>query len=124
VFDARNGSITEPQIRVVEVSDALAGTGATHLSMPGRLAQQLGLYPVGVRKARTDTGQALVQMYSSVRLTIQGRDCTTEVSEGPDDWPVLIGKIPLALLDFVVDRVGQRLIGDPAHGGEPVIDMF
>jgi hypothetical protein len=27
-------------------------------------------------------------------------------------------------LDFVVDPVGQRLIGNPDHGGEQMIDIF
>jgi hypothetical protein len=30
----------------------------------------------------------------------------------------------LELLDFVVDPVGQRLIGNPDRGGQQMIDMF
>jgi predicted aspartyl protease len=111
-------------VRSVEVDDALVDTGATLLSMPTRLIQQLGLSPVRVRKARTSAGSVAVQVYSAVRVTVQGRDCVTDVSEVPDDCPVLIGQVPLELLDFVVDPVGQRLIGNPAHGGEHMIDMY
>jgi hypothetical protein len=46
------------------------------------------------------------------------------VAEVPDDCPVLIGQIPLEVLDFVVDPVGQRLIGNPAHGGEQMLEMY
>jgi hypothetical protein len=42
----------------------------------------------------------------------------------PDDCPVLIGQVPLELLDFVVDPGGQRLIGNPAHGGEHIIELY
>ena len=63
-------------------------------------------------------------MYSSVQLTVEGRDCRVDVAELSDDCPVLIGQIPLESLDFVVDPVGQRLIGNPEHGGEHVIDFF
>ena len=42
-------------------------------------------------------------MYDAVRLTIQGRNCTMDVMEVPDDVPVLIGQLPLEHLDFVVD---------------------
>lgn len=28
------------------------------------------------------------------------------------------------LLDFVVDPQGQRLIGNPEHGGQHMFDMF
>jgi hypothetical protein len=57
-------------------------------------------------------------------LTIQGRECKVEVAEPPDDCPVLIGQVPLELLDFVVDPVGQQLIGNPDHNGEQMIDLF
>ena len=47
-----------------------------------------------------------------------------KVAELPDESPVLIGQVPLGLLDFVVDPVAQRLIGNPDHGGKQMIDMF
>jgi hypothetical protein len=53
-----------------------------------------------------------------------GRDCTSDVTELPDDCPVLIGQIPLEALDFVVDPLAQRLIGNPAHGGEQIIEIY
>ena len=37
---------------------------------------------------------------------------------------VLIGQVPLGLLDFVMDSASQRLIGNPDHGGKPMIDLF
>ena len=61
---------------------------------------------------------------SYVRLTIQGRSCTMDVMEVPDDVPVLIGQIPLEHLDFVVDLRSQSLIGNPAHGGEHVYELY
>ena len=63
-------------------------------------------------------------IFGGVRLTVQGRDCIAEVCEVPDECPVLIGQTPLELLDFVVDPIGQRLIGNPDHGGEQMIDLF
>jgi hypothetical protein len=47
-----------------------------------------------------------------------------DVTELPDDRPVLIGQIPLDALDFVVDPVGQRLTGNPAHGGERMVEIY
>jgi hypothetical protein len=46
------------------------------------------------------------------------------VAEVPDECGVLIGQIPLEALDFVVDPVGRRLIGNPAHGGEHIIEVY
>ena len=42
----------------------------------------------------------------------------------PDGTPVLIGQIPLEWMDYVVDLKNQKLIGNPAHGGQWVLDMF
>lgn len=63
-------------------------------------------------------------MYDAVRLTVQGRDCTVDVAEVTEDCPVLIGQVPLELLDFVVDPNGQRLIGNPEHGGEQMFELY
>jgi len=124
LYLVRQGLTPAENVRSVEVNDALVDTGATLLSMPSRLIRQLGLTPVRVRRARTTPGVVDIQVYGSVQLTVQGRDCRTDVSEIPDVCPVLIGQIPLELLDFVVDPVGQRLIGNPDHGGEDMIDLF
>jgi hypothetical protein len=63
-------------------------------------------------------------VYDPVRLTIMDRDCTVDVMEVPDGFPALVGQIPLGFLDFVVDPRSPRLIGNPAHGGEHIIEMY
>jgi predicted aspartyl protease len=112
------------QVRSVEVDDALVDTGAASLSMPRKLIDRLGLEPVRTRKAVTAGGPVTVQIYGAVRLTIQERDCIVRVTELPDECPVLIGQIPRADLDFIVDLQGRKLIGNPAHGGEQVIEIY
>jgi predicted aspartyl protease len=111
-------------VRRIEVREALVDTGVSTLSLPKSLVAQLGLKPVCTRQARTSAGSVTLQMFGTVRLTVQGRDCPTDVVEIPDDCPVLIGQIPLEMLDFVVDPAGQRLIGNPAHGGEHIIELY
>src|SRR5262249_59897066 len=103
---------------------ALVDTGASGLMVPTRLITQLGLRPYRSRQARTAGGLVTFQVYGAVRLTVQGRDFTCDVYEVPDALPVLIGQIPLEGLDFVVDPNGQRLIGNPDHGGQHMIDVF
>jgi predicted aspartyl protease len=120
----RLGQKKPDQVRWVEVSDALVDTGATMLSLPKRYIQQLGLEPVRKRKARTSAGVAEFSVYRAVQLTVQEREYIGDVAEVPDDCPVLIGQVPLEVLDFVVDPVGQRLIGNPAHGGEQMIELY
>jgi predicted aspartyl protease len=123
-YEAEKGMLPVADVRSVEVADALVDTGATMLSIPRRLIAQLGLTRRRSRTARTAAGVVSFGIYGAVRLTVQGRDCIVEAAEIPDECPVLIGQIPLEGLDFVGDPVGQRLIGNPDHGGEQMIDMF
>jgi predicted aspartyl protease len=118
------GLLQQEKVRWFEVSDALVDTGATMLSLPKKFVNQLGLVRHLTRTARTAAGIISFGIYEPVRLTVQDRDCIVEVAEIPDECPVLIGQIPLELLDFVVDSAGGKLIGNPDHGGEQMIDMF
>ncbi|MGP0067578.1 MAG: retroviral-like aspartic protease family protein [Isosphaeraceae bacterium] len=124
VTSAEKGSIPETDIRRIEVSNARVDTGATYISMPMRLINQLGLKRLKTVEARTTAGPVSFGIFAPVKLTIQGRDCEVRVAEVADSCPVLIGYIPLELLDFVVDPKNQRLIGNPDHGGEFMIDMY
>lgn len=124
LFKAEQGVITPDQVRRVEVPDALVDTGATGLLLPKRMIAALGLRPFRTRQARGIGGTVPLAMYSAVRVTIQGRACTLDVAELPDDFPVIIGQVPLELLDWIVDPKGQRLIGNPEHGGEHVMEVL
>src|SRR5262249_27513589 len=124
LFGVRKGQIADEQVRRVEVDDALVDIGATGLLVPKRLIAQLGLDPVRVRPSRTVGGSIPLQIYRAVRLTIQGRDCISDVAELPDEYPVLIGQVPLELMDWVVDLRRQQLIGNPEHGGEEMIEVL
>ena len=121
---AEEGRISADQVRRIELSDARIDTWATLISMPRHLIDKLGLRQVQVKTARTATGTANFGIFEPVKLTINERDCECRVSKVADSCPVLIGFIPLEMLDFVVDLKGQRLIGNPDHGGDWMIDMY
>ena len=123
-WESQRGLRTPNEVRRMTISDALVDTGATTLSLPRRLIEHLGLSQQSERQVIMSSGKDQAAMYTAVRLTIQGRTCTVDVMEVPDDVPALIGQVPLELLDFVVDPVGRRLIGNPAHGGEHVIELL
>ncbi len=124
LFDAHRGMIPDSQVRRVTVDNALVDTGATLLSLPTRLIRQLGLTEQFRRRVMSSAGPTEAPMYAAVRLTIQGRNCTMDVREVPDTVPVLIGQIPLEQLDFVVDMRNRTLIGNPAHGGEQMYELY
>jgi hypothetical protein len=124
LFQAQKGVIPAEQVRRVEVADALVDNGATGLLAPGNVIARLGLSPVRTRNAKTVAGTTLLQVYRAVRLSVQGRDCILDISEVPDDCPVIIGQIPLEAMDWVVDPRNQQLIGNPAHGGEQMLEVY
>jgi len=124
LFLAKSGHISADQVRSIDVNDALVDPEFPFLSMPKALIQRLGLNPSGMRKLRTKAGYVSVPLYDPVDLTVENRDCSTEVLEAPDDTQIRIGWIVLALLDLVVDVPAGKLIGNPAHGGEPMIELY
>lgn len=124
LWAVKRGLLTDDNVRRITVSDALVDTGATLLSLPTRLIQQLGLSKMTTKRVTSSTGGGEAAVYEAVRLTIQDRFCTMDVMEVPDDVPVLIGQLPLEHLDFVVDSRNRRLIGNPAHGGEHVYELY
>ena len=123
LWSVKRGLLLPDQVRRIDVSDALVDTGATLLSLPTRLIQQLGLGRVSSKRVTSSIGVSEAGVYDAVRLTIMGRSCTMDVMEVPDTVPVLIGQIPLEHLDFVVDLRNRKLIGNPAHGGEHVYEL-
>jgi clan AA aspartic protease len=124
LFEVKRGHRKAEDVRRVTVPDALVDTGATTLSIPASIARQLGLAVVSTKRTTTAVGHRDANMLEAVRLTIMGRECTLDALEVPDGVPVLIGQIPLEFLDLVVDPHGQKLIGNPAHGGEQMFEMY
>jgi predicted aspartyl protease len=124
VWALRKGKINSEQVRRIEVSDALVDTGAVAFSLPTRLIKELGLVAIGVKNTITASGPAKTTQYDAVRITIQDRSCTVDVLEVPDQVPVLVGQIPLEFMDFIVDPVNRRLVGNPEHGGQQVLEVL
>src|SRR3954452_12262703 len=124
LWEGESGGVRDEQVRRLTLSDALVGNGATLLSLPTKMSHQLGLKKTASKRVTSSTGGGKADIYSAVRLTIQGRSCTMDVMEVPDDVPALIGQLPLEHLDFVVDLRSRTLIGNPAHGGEHVYELY
>ena len=124
LWDAERGLIQPAEARHLTLSDALVDTGATLLTLPTRLIEQLGLRRTATKRVSSSAGPGEAGMYEAVRLTIQGRSCTMDVLEAPNSVPVLIGQLPLEHLDLVVDLRNRCLIGNPAHGGEHMYEMY
>jgi predicted aspartyl protease len=124
LWEVKRGLRPSDEVRRIVVSDALVDTGARSLSLPTRCIRQLGLAKRGEKRVNTSLGPGTTGLYDVVRLEVQGRECFVDVTEVPDTTPPLIGQIPLESMDFVVDPASQKLIGNPAHGGEHIIELF
>ena len=103
VLNAQAGVISGDAVRRIRIDDALVDTGAKLLALPRRMIDQLGLVRFETRKAQTSAGVVETNIYRAVWLTIDGRRCSVDVAEVPDDCPALVGYVPLELPDFVVD---------------------
>lgn len=125
LFEANDGARPAAQVRRVLVPDAQLDSRVTTLALPLRLIEQLGLKKITGLSAASRPGEAPpATRYAAVRLTLQGRSCSLDVTGAPEDGPVLIGQVPLTMLDLVVDLQGRRLVGNPAHGGEHVLELY
>lgn len=114
---AQSGVVASEAVRRIVVPDALVDTGATRLSLPRTLIRKLGLTPVGTTQSFTANGTVERTIYSEVRFTVLGRSGSLEVTDLPDEAPVLVGHMVMELLDLCID-VTRGLTYNPAHDGK------
>ncbi|HEY3789577.1 MAG TPA: aspartyl protease family protein [Urbifossiella sp.] len=124
LIEVERGKLAANDVRKVVIPEALVDTGATTLSMPRSLLDQIGLTKRYEKRAITAGGERTMSVYGTARVVIMGRDCVTDVVEVPEGNPVLIGQIPLEMMDWVVDLQSRKLIGNPAHGGDQILEMY
>lgn len=119
---AQLGEIAEAEVRRVTVP-ALVDTGATFMCMPKSLVDQLGLSYVKDYVAKTVTGPLKLALYAPAWIETQKRFCVTEVLALPEGRHVLLGQIPLEMMDWWVDVSSQKLAGNPEHGGQWQVEV-
>jgi len=124
LYEVERGRITADEVRSITVENALVDTGASNLSLPKSMIEHLGLMPLLDRPMRTANGIRVFKIFGAVRVHIQGRDCTIDVTEVDDDCPVLVGQVALELMDWVIDMKSHRLIGNPDHGGKWMQELY
>lgn len=118
------GTLSADRVHRAEFDEVAVDPAVTHLEMPASLIKQLDLMAMGCWPSETSAGIRKTQFYGAVRLRMEGREGTLGVAEVPDGYPVVIGMVPLGVLDLVVDPETRRVIGNPAHGGEPMIELY
>jgi clan AA aspartic protease len=124
LIEAERGNRAPDQVRKVVVKEALVDTGATTLSMPRSMLEQIGLTKKYEKRAMTAAGTTSLDVYGAAQVDIMGRLAVTDVLVVPEGNLVLIGQIPLEMMDWVVDLQGRKLIGNPAHNGEHILELL
>ena len=103
---------------------ALVDTGATRLYLRPSVIKKLGLGKTDTVRSQTTNGDVIRYKYEPVQLELMGRKENFDVIELPESVPNLLGQVPLEVLDLVVDSKGQKLIANPAHGGEQMTEEY
>ena len=104
--------------------EALVDTGATRLYLKPSVIKRLGLARTDTVRSQTTNGDALRHKYEPVQLELMDRRENFDVIEIPENVPNLLGQVPLEVLDLVVDAKAQKLIPNPAHGGEQMTEEY
>ncbi len=120
---AEAGVIDPEEVRRITVENAIVDTGASRLSLPKSLVEQLGLTPVGSRKAQTTNGIVDRLIYSPVQFTVLERSGIIEITDIPENVPVLVGHMILEMLDLCLD-IKKGLIYNPDHDDEWIEDQL
>ncbi len=120
----RAGEITPDQVRTVEVQ-GLIDTGATMLVLPKDIVQQLGVPVVRqVTVTYADERKANRGLARGIVVEILGRDASVDAIVEPAGAKVLIGQVPLEVMDLVVDPKKGTIGPRPESPDSPLIEIY
>jgi hypothetical protein len=115
-MDFELGHIKEQDVKTVTVT-AVVDSGAMGMVITESLRQQLGLGIKGERQVTfANNTKEIAKIADPVEIWWKNRDaiCSPIVVSG--EGRILLGAVPLELMDLIVDPVRQELIG--AHGDQ------
>ena len=109
----RAGYVSEEQVRKVYVR-AMVDSGATMLSIPELVKQQLQLDTTGDIEAELADGSNLkLEVVGPVEVRFANRRMSVEALVVPNSTKILLGAIPMEGMDVLVDPKRERLVVNP-----------
>lgn len=120
---AQAGKLPKTKIRQVEVG-LLVDTGAAMLCLTREVIEKLGLHKLHDRTVITGNGLAKRAVYEPVRIQILDREADLNVMEIPAGTPMLLGYLPLEVLDLYPNPKKRVLEGNPEYDGKMVTDLL
>ncbi len=105
------------------VIEALIDTGATMISVPQSVIEELGLRKLRETTVRyADNRRVAKPVYGVVTAEIKGRAGEFDVLAEPNGSRPLVGQILLEQLDLIVDPGGRRVIANPRSPEMPMVE--
>ncbi|QEP42757.1 hypothetical protein D5085_06230 [Ectothiorhodospiraceae bacterium BW-2] len=124
-LDYRKERIEQSAIKQVKLKDIIVDSGASMMCLSKKLIDQLGLELLKITKVNTAEGITERGIYGPVIYEIQGRIARGDVLElSHPKIEALVGQIPLEQLDFLINPASNRLIPNPEHEGELILDQL
>ena len=125
LINVKKGLIKEDEIKSVELKDIIVDSGASMLCLSKDLIDKLELDHLKDVKVNTADGIVTRGIYGPVLYEIEGRVARGDVLElQHPKIKALIGQIPLEQLDFLINPAANRLIPNPEHEGELILDQL
>ena len=113
--------MTSDQSRYIE-TEVLIDRSVKLLCLRKSLIEKLQLEPW--RQQSRQTLNSPVKLYSPVTIYLRDRFAMANVEEIPDGSPNLLGRIPLLMMDWVIDAKNEKLIGNPEHDGRWMLEEY
>src|SRR5262244_442771 len=110
--EATVANLADPAMRVT--LPLLVDTGATWTTLPGDIAVNIGVAPLGTRRVRLADGRVEEWPAAAVHIILDGHESPTFCLIGPRGGPSLLGAVTLEELGLAVDPAARRLV--PATG--------
>jgi hypothetical protein len=90
----------------------------------GRLRAQLGLTKIEELLVELADGSRLaLDVVGPVEIRFKNRRASVDALVLPGDSDVLLGAVPLELMDVLIDARNQRLIVNPAHPDQAQLNV-
>ncbi len=123
--DFKNSKIKEDEIKQVVLDDVIVDSGASMLCLSKDIIDKLDLELLKMTKVNTADGIVERGIYGPVVFEIQGRVARGDVLElAHPKIKAIVGQMPLEQLDFLINPAANRLITNPEHEGELILDQL
>ena len=119
----RRKLIAPDEVRRMTVR-ALADSGAIMTAINNTVKTQLDLPVIEYRTARlADDSTIKLEVVGPIEIRFANRRCLTEAFVLPGDAEVLLGAVPMELMDILIHPAEQKLIVNPAHPNVAQLSM-